>query len=129
MSTVKLQGNSGGRGSVTLVSPNISTDITVTLPNTSSTLGGVPSTAGAVGTYMFAVVVSSFNNESAGATRAGSTLREANAWNASNGTTVGYNNNALSGTWQCMGDTLSYNGSSTTANAKYLSQTLWLRLS
>ena len=90
---------------------------------------GGSTTAGAVGTYMFAVVVSSFSNQSAGDTRAGSTLREANAWNSSNGITVGYNNNSLSGTWRCMGDILNYNGGSTETTAKYLSQTLWLRIS
>lgn len=111
-------------------------DVTGTVTATSfsgegSNLTGVggSTTAGAVGTYMFAVVVSSFSNQSAGDTRAGSTLREANAWNNSNGTTVGYNNNSLSGTWRCMGDTLNYNGSSTETTAKYLCQTLWLRIS
>ena len=40
MSTVKLEGNTSGSGSVTLKSPNLSTDITVTLPEESLTLAG-----------------------------------------------------------------------------------------
>jgi|13_taG_2_1085334.scaffolds.fasta_scaffold08686_2 hypothetical protein len=41
MSTVKLKGNASGSGSVTLESPNINSDITLTLPNTSGVLGAV----------------------------------------------------------------------------------------
>lgn len=48
MSTVKVEGNASGSGSVTLKSPNLSSDITVTLPDANGTvaltseLGGTP---------------------------------------------------------------------------------------
>lgn len=40
MSTVKVEGNPSGSGSVTLKAPNLSSDVTVTLPDGDFTMGG-----------------------------------------------------------------------------------------
>ena len=98
MSTVKLQGNTSGSGSVTLVSPNLSSDITVTLPNTTTTLSGVSTTAGDVGTYGFFRTFSGSITYSGGTT-SGSNIRPCSV-SMGGGNTYG---SAPSGTWRSMG--------------------------
>ena len=44
MATIKLQGNSSGSGSVTLVAPNTNATRTITLPDQDGSLGGAGST-------------------------------------------------------------------------------------
>ncbi len=109
MSTVKLQGNASGSGSVTLTSPNVSTDITVTLPNISTTLGSVSTTVGDVGTYALLKHTGNPANFTAGSTRAGSGLYYANCFQSS-GSNWGGGQVSPSGTWQIMGHGGRYNG-------------------
>jgi len=130
MSTVKLQGNTSGSGSVTLVSPNLSSDITVTLPNTTTTLGGVSTDRNTVGTYsMGGSNATSWNiGYAAGATVAGSTIGQDNT-----GTTYRlpakdrhyyyrFATQGLSGTWRNMC------GHANAADTHYAG-TLWCRIS
>jgi hypothetical protein len=130
MSTIKLQGNSSGSGTVTLLSPNVNSDITVTLPNTSSTLGGVPTTRGAVGTYTVGGSdATSWNvGYAGGATVAGSTIGQDNT-----GTNYRlpmkdrhylyrFAKQSLSGTWRNMC------GHASAADTHYAG-TLWVRIS
>lgn len=130
MSTVKLKGNASGSGSVTLVSPNVNSDITVTLPNTSSTLGGVPTGRNDVGTYSVGGSnATSWNvGYAAGATVAGSTIGQDN-----NGTSYRlpmkdrhyvhrFATQGLSGTWRNM-------CGHADADDSHYAGTLWCRIS
>ena len=116
MSTVKLQGNTSGSGSVTLVSPNLSSDITVTLPNTTTTLSGVSTTAGDVGTYAL-MWRTSRTSATSGSTVAGSGLRFASTW--ADSSSVGYHSTAPTGTWRLMGSIGYYGTGSASSTTSY----------
>ncbi len=107
MSTIKLEGNTSGSGSVTLKSPSVSSDITVILPDETTTLGGGGSTAlGDVGTYAYLGNNNGNVDIDEGVSYAGSNLRYAglniDRWNTYNvvGTDKG---GTPSGTWRAMG--------------------------
>ena len=124
MSTVKLQGNSSGGGSVTLVSPNLSSDITVTLPNTTTTLGSASTTAGDVGTYAF-LSWSAGSPQNQGTTVSGSSVKYANAGNVN---VAGSSSVSPSGTWRLMGALGYYSGGTTITNVAYYSS-VFVRIS
>ena len=156
-----IQFNNTGTGTVTLASPSSGTP-SFTLPSADGTSGqvlqtngsgvlsfgsaGAPTTAqvlsatagatvGDVGTYAFLGETSNTTNTAAGGTRAGSSLRYANAGKTASGwdtnsvvnmTAVSSTSTATpSGTWRAMGD--SRGSSSCCANA--WPATLWLRIS
>jgi hypothetical protein len=107
MSSVKLEGNSGGSGSVTLKSPSLNSDITVTLPDENLTLSGGASTSlGDVGTYAYLGNTNGNTNIDEGVSYAGSGLRYAglniDRWLTAN--VVGTDRGGTpSGTWRAMG--------------------------
>lgn len=114
MSTIKLEGNTSGSGSVTLKSPSVSSNITVTLPDENTTLGGGASTAlGDVGTYAYLGNTNGNIDIDEGVTYAGSGLRYAglniDRWQPYN--VVGTDRGGTpSGTWRAMGHCNPHNG-------------------
>ena len=84
---------------------------------------GTPSTSnGTVGSYAL-LNLSSYAITSFGTTRSGSQLRHSSVYRH------GYNTTTVSGTWRCMGQTGTVDGSNTFSGFDWRSGTLWVRIS
>jgi hypothetical protein len=101
--------------------------------NFASIIPAAPTTAGAVGTYVFAARENPTDSIDFGQTVAGSSLRpvgmlsneDAEGENTGSLNAVGLSNASLSGTWRCMGFSRRTNDLSNISQ----SATLWLRIS